>query len=218
MQRVGNLPWSGARPLRSSERAAASLAGVFRKRSAWRSFLKPGIVDRGVQADAGHDVLQHAAGRAMIEHVIGDDGRARPPARQHCDASAAARASSGKKTPGQGAIGTVAKHRAQPSQFVLQAGRRASSGNRTARSPSCHASTSGQSRWHCPLPARVLPTRQQTAKPAIGCAVGRIHQHRRAALKIKAAADDRDARRSPWRLRARAPCRPRNCGRQHPAP
>ena len=33
-----------------------------------------GIVDDDIVADAGDDILQHAAGGLMVGHVIGDDG------------------------------------------------------------------------------------------------------------------------------------------------
>ena len=58
-------------------------------------FLKPGIIDGRVQANAGHHVLQHAPRRAVIKNVIRDDGPDAGLRRRICDALASASPSFG---------------------------------------------------------------------------------------------------------------------------
>ena len=50
-------------------------AGGFRCRSALASSRRPAVVDRHMLADAGDDVLQRAALRRVIEHVVDGDQR-----------------------------------------------------------------------------------------------------------------------------------------------
>jgi hypothetical protein len=124
----------------------------------------------------------------MIEHVIGDDGRYTR-LRRRVGMVAQPRRFIGQKQTREGAIGTVAKNRADLSQFACQPV------SKTVRQQNRHEAFLPRldirpSKITSPLARTRLTYRQQTAKPAIGLAVNRIHQHGSAALKIKAAADD----------------------------
>ena len=83
-------------------------------------FLKARVIDRRVQPDAGHDILQHAPRRAMIEHVIGGDESGRAPVAAALAIFCKPRGFIGQEAAGEGAIGAVTEDAVQLLQLICE--------------------------------------------------------------------------------------------------
>ena len=147
-----------------------------------------GVVDGDVVANAGDDILHHAAGRFVEEHVIGDDGRHAHRCRQVCQF---VKSELVVRAPAQGErqIGAIHESLAQAPQtngtkiigFIRHQDRDQTFAIGNDIIPF---------EMTLRLAGPALAERQQAAEARIGRPVGRIDQDRHAVGEIETAADD----------------------------
>ncbi len=147
-----------------------------------------GVVDRAIVPDAGHDVLQDAAGGFVKQHVIGNDGR-HPCLRRQVRQLVEAKLVVGAPAQCQRHVGAVSEDLAQASQMQSTGLiRLIGDQDRDQSFAICNEIAPLQPAVR--LAAALLAERQQPAEPCIGRPVGGIDQHRHAVVEIEPAADD----------------------------
>ncbi len=151
-------------------------------------FQEACLVDRGLETDAGHDILQNAPLRRVIKNVTGRDGRYRGLLSDTRNVAQPCRVI-GPKAPGHPAIRTVAEGRFQPGEVFAQRLVRifGDENGDQAFAPFLHVLDGERA---LALAGAALSDGQQPAQASIGGAIGRIDQQRWKIFKIEAAADD----------------------------